>query len=170
VTRECFCKHGFEETEHSPENWNRRIQALEAQVNNLLRTKDPAYNKQQPLPEGNSVSDATPSTIFTGDGDVIDEDVITIEKAETLVDMYKSEMMPHFPFVILPPQETASQLRTERPLTFLAIMTVANFHDLPAQEQLGNRFKTMVTDKVMYGGQDCLQLEYLQGLLIILAW
>jgi len=148
----------------------RRIQALEAQVNNLLRTKDPTHTAQQALPEGYAVPDATPSTTSTGDGDVVDEDIITIDKADTLVEMYKTEMMPHFPFVIISPQDTAERLRAEKPLTFLAVMTVASFHDLPAQEQLGNRFKHMVTDKVLYGGDDCLKLEYLQGLLIILAW
>ena len=139
-------------------------------MNNLLRTKDPAHNAQQALPEGVAAAGATLSATPTRDGDVIDEDIITIEKAEILVEVYKTEMMPHFPFIIVDPDETAARLRVQKPLTFLAIMTVASFHDLPAQEQLGDRFKVMVTDKVLYGGDDCLQLEYLQGLLIVLAW
>jgi len=79
-------------------------------------------------------------------------------------------MMPHFPFIIIPPQDTAASLRHEKPFLFLAILSVASFHDLPVQEKLGNRFKVMVTEKVLYGGDDCLKLEYLQGLMIVLAW
>lgn len=93
-----------------------------------------------------------------------------MERANTLVDLYKSEMMPHFPFVIIPPHETGASLRHEKPFLFLAVLSVASFHDLAAQEKLGNRFKTMVTDKVLYGGDDCLKLEYLQGLMVVLAW
>ncbi|KAF2685277.1 hypothetical protein K458DRAFT_417339 [Lentithecium fluviatile CBS 122367] len=147
-----------------------RIQALEAQVQNLLRTKDPSHNAQQALPEGFAVPPAASSTTSTADGDVIDEDILTVERADTLVEMYKSEMMPHFPFIIIPAKDNGERLRREKPFLFLAIVTVASYHDLPAQEQLGNRFKRMVTEKVLYGGDECLKLEYLQGLLIILAW
>jgi hypothetical protein len=169
VIRKFPCRRE-DSTKQCADEQGRRIQALEAQVNNLLRTKDPTHNAQQALPEGFAVPEATPSTASTRDGDIIDEDIITLEKADILVEMYKTEMMPHFPFVIVPPHVSAERLRTETPFMFLAMMTVANFHDLAAQEQLGNRFKDMVTDKVLYGGDDCLELEYLQGLLIILAW
>lgn len=104
------------------------------------------------------------------DGDVIDEDILTIERADTLVEMFKTEMMPHFPFVIIPPHVTGALLRSEQPFLFLAILTVTSFHDLQAQEKMGDRFKIMVTEKVLYGGDDCLKLEYLQGLLVVLAW
>ncbi|KAJ4293388.1 hypothetical protein N0V90_008671 [Kalmusia sp. IMI 367209] len=145
---------------------DRRIQALEAQVRDLLRIKNPSHNAQQPLPEDASSVVSTPPR----DGDVIDEDIITIERADTLVELYKSEMMPHFPFIIIPPRDTGASLRHEKPFLFLAVLSVASFHDLVAQERLGNKFKVMVTDKVLYGGDDCLKLEYLQGLLIVLAW
>lgn len=93
-----------------------------------------------------------------------------MERAETLVEVYKSEMMPHFPFVIVPPRETGEIMRHQKPFLFLAILSVASFHDLVVQEILGNYFKVMVTEKVLYGGDDCLKLEYLQGLLVVLAW
>ncbi|ORY01446.1 hypothetical protein BCR34DRAFT_98070 [Clohesyomyces aquaticus] len=84
--------------------------------------------------------------------------------------MYKSDMMPHFPFVIIPPHVTASQLRHEKPFLFLALLSVACFHDLPVQDRLGDRFKYMVSDRVLLGGDDCLSLGYIQGLLVVLAW
>ncbi|KAF1969816.1 hypothetical protein BU23DRAFT_652168 [Bimuria novae-zelandiae CBS 107.79] len=150
----------------TPNHIHRRIQALEAQVQDLLRIKNNSPNAQRPLPEVSpSAASSAPS-----DGDVIDQDIITIERAETLLEMYKSDMMPHFPFIIIPPYETGTTLRHQKSFLFLAIMSVASFHDLAAQERLENDFKVMVTEKVLYGGDDCLKLEYLQGLLIVLAW
>lgn len=152
----------------------RRIQALEQQVQDLLKTQRPGPLSQQPLPEGIAVgpsaADSPPILPAPPNGDVIDEDILSIERADTLVEMYKSDMMPHFPFIILAPHITGRELRHSKSFLFLAILSVACFHDLTTQDKLGNRFKYMVSDKVLLGGDDCLQLEYLQGLLIVLAW
>lgn len=93
-----------------------------------------------------------------------------MERADTLVELYKSDMMPHFPFIVIAPHVTGTSLRREKPFLFLAILSVASFHDLATQDKLGNRFKYMVSEKVLLGGDDSLSLEYLQGLLIVLAW
>ena len=93
-----------------------------------------------------------------------------MDKAETLVDMYKTDMMPHFPFIVIPPHTTATELRLTKPFLFLAILSVACFHDLPTQDKLCHRFKYMVSEQVLLGGDNCLRLEYLQGLLVVLAW
>lgn len=100
----------------------------------------------------------------------MDEDIVSTERAETLVEIYKTDMMPHFPFVIIPPSVTSDELRHTKSFLFLAILSVASFHDLETQDKLFHRFKYLVSDKVLLGGDDCLQLEYLQGLLIALAW
>lgn len=84
--------------------------------------------------------------------------------------MYKTDMMPHFPFIIIPPRTTGGELRHTKSFLFLAVLSVACYHDLETQDKLCHRFKYMVSDKVLLGGDDCLQLEYLQGLLIVLAW
>jgi len=155
----------------------RRIQALEQQVQDLLRTQNPTPLSQQALPEASSTpslstnAPATSSiTSVPPDGDIIDQDILTIERADTLVEMYKSDMMPHFPFIVIPSNLTSKTLRIEKPFLFVAILSVASFHDLNTQERLATRFKYMVSDKVLLGGDDCLSLEYLQGLLIVLAW
>jgi hypothetical protein len=121
---------------------------------------------QRPIPEEPDVNPTTPER----DADVVDEDIVSIERAETLVDMYKTDMMPHFPFVIVPSHVTGGELRHSKPFLFLAIVSVACFHDLGTQDRLCHRFKYMVSEKVLLGGDDCLELEYLQGLLVVLAW
>jgi hypothetical protein len=147
-----------------------RIHALEQQVRDLLRLQQAGPVVQQPLPEGTATTAAPSSPPIAGDGDIIDDDVVSVERAATLVDMYKTDMMPHFPFVIIPPHTTAADLRYTKPFLFLAIVSVACFHDLDTQDKLYHRFKYMVSDKVLYGGDECLDLQYLQGLLIALAW
>ncbi|KAJ4316603.1 hypothetical protein N0V94_005363 [Neodidymelliopsis sp. IMI 364377] len=147
-----------------------RIHALEQQVKDLLRLQQKGPLVQQPLPEGTATVAGPSSPPIAGDGDIIDDDVVSIERAETLVDMYKTEMMPHFPFVIISPHTTASDIRHAKPFLFLAIISVACFHDLNTQDKLYHRFKYMVSEKVLYGGNECLDLQYLQGLLVALAW
>ncbi|KAH7135159.1 hypothetical protein B0J11DRAFT_547183 [Dendryphion nanum] len=163
-------------------NTAQRIQALEQQVQDLLRVKQPGPTPQQSLPEGTATVTTAPSVVSVDSSssstleappdsrDIIDEDIVTIERADTLVEMYKSDMMPHFPFIIIPSHVTGTSLRHEKPFLFLAIISVASFHDLATQEKLGHRFKYMVSEKVLLGGDDSLSLEYLQGLLIVLAW
>jgi hypothetical protein len=151
-----------------------RIQALEQQVQDLLRLQRAGPTIQQPLPEDAAAAATTAApgspTIAAADGDVVDEDIVSVERADTLVEVYKSDMMPHFPFIIIPPHVKSAELRVTKPFLFLAILSVACFHDLSTQERLCHHFKFMVSDKVLYGGDDCLQLQYLQGLLIALAW
>ncbi|CAO2647335.1 Nn.00g082570.m01.CDS01 [Neocucurbitaria sp. VM-36] len=146
-----------------------RIQALEQQVQDLLRLQKSGPVVQQPLPEESAINTSA-SASPDQHGDVIDEEIVSIEKANTLVQVYKTDMMPHFPFVILAPRTTAGELRYTRSFLFLAILSVACFHDLNIQNKLCHCFKYMVSEKVLLGGDDCLQLEYLQGLLIVLAW
>jgi hypothetical protein len=141
---------------------------LEQQVQDLLRIQRNGPIIQQPLPEeGFGIWSAS---LENPVGDIVDDDVVSIERAETLVDLYKTDMMPHFPFVIVPPHITASDLRHTKPFLFLALLSVACFHDLDTQDKLCHRFKYMASDKVMLGGDECLKLEYLQGLLVVLAW
>ncbi|KAF9691281.1 hypothetical protein EKO04_010788 [Ascochyta lentis] len=147
-----------------------RIHALEQQVRDLLRLQQQGPVVQQPLPEGTASAARQSSPPVAGDGDVVDDDVVSIERAGTLVEMYKTDMMPHFPFVIIPPHTTAAEIRHSKPFLFLAIVSVACFHDLQTQDKLYHRFKYMVSEKVLYGGDECLDLQYLQGLLIALAW
>ncbi|KAH6638838.1 hypothetical protein C7974DRAFT_122222 [Boeremia exigua] len=147
-----------------------RIQALEQQVKDLLRLQQKGPIVQQSLPEGSATAADPSSPPVAGEGDIIDDDVVSLERAETLMGMYKEELMPHFPFVIIPPHTTASDLRHAKPFLFLAIISVSCYHDLQTQDKLYHRFKYMVSEKVLYGGDECLDLQYLQGLLVALAW
>lgn len=154
-----------------------RIQALEQQVQNLLRIKNPASQNQLPLPEtpffaesSTSSTSSVPALEPPRLGDAIDLNTLTMERAETLIELYRSDMMPHFPFFILPAHINGRLLRYDKPFLFLSILTVACYHDPATQEKLGNQFKSMVSDKILLGGDDSLSMEHLQGMMIALAW
>ncbi|PVI00449.1 hypothetical protein DM02DRAFT_527040 [Periconia macrospinosa] len=148
-----------------------------AKRDSLLRLQDPTHNAQQPLPAVSEIPTIANTSVpvpssdlrVPTEKDVIDEGILTMERADILIEIYRIDMMPHFPFVIVPPQDTAQTLR-HKSMLFLAILLVANFHDLTMQERLGERFKRMLVDKVLWGGNECLKLEYLQAICVLVAF
>jgi hypothetical protein len=147
---------------------------LEQQVQDLLRNQKPGPVAQQPLPavrEGTTSANSSASGVeVPSTGDVVDEDLVSLERADTLIELYKSEMMPHFPFIYIAPHLTGRMMRFDKPFLFLAILSVSCFHDPVTQEKLVHGFKYLVSEKVLMGGDDNLSLEYVQGLMVVLAW
>jgi hypothetical protein len=101
-------------------------------------------------------------------GDVIDQGFLTMEAAEALVSTYKTQMIPHFPFVVIYSYETAEYLRREKPFLFLAILATASFADMPLQRLLGDETKRFIASHMVLNGD--VSFDLLQGLLVYLAW
>ena len=100
--------------------------------------------------------------------DVIARGILSTDTAESLLDIYKEKMTPHFPFVIIPPETSAESLRREKRFLFLAILASASFADMPLQRRLGMEVKTAVASRMIVNGE--MSFELLQGLLVYLAW
>ncbi|KAF2746090.1 hypothetical protein M011DRAFT_487604 [Sporormia fimetaria CBS 119925] len=151
-----------------------RIQALEQQVQDLLRLQRAGPASQQSLPEGSASmvtsSSESASSTSTHNAELLGEAIVAPELADTLVDLYKSDMMAHFPYVCLAPHVNGRMLRYDKPFLYVAVLSVASYHDPVTQEKLVDKFKQLVSEKVFLGGNDMLTLEYLQGLLVVLAW
>ncbi len=157
--------------------YQRRIEALESKIDELMRSRASSPANDSHLPEGTrerSLSSSSPGSSNgavqapRSSGDVIEDGFLTMERANHLVGIYKSTLTTHFPFVVVPPQTTADTLRQEKPFLFLAILTSASFHDMPLQRILGNVVKQTINDRTMQG--DTASFELLQGLLVFLAW
>ncbi|KAL1970714.1 hypothetical protein VTN77DRAFT_4358 [Rasamsonia byssochlamydoides] len=58
-------------------------------------------------------------------GDVIDRGIISMEIASDLLSVYVNDLVDFFPFVVLPANTTASQLRQSKPVLFLSILAAA---------------------------------------------
>lgn len=88
-------------------------------------------------------------------------------QAEEHLDFFRSRMLPYFPFIVLPRDTTASQLRQDRPVLFQAILTVTTFS---TQEKMARaeHFKHLLFTSALIHAQS--NMDLLLGLLTYLAW
>jgi hypothetical protein len=103
-----------------------------------------------------------------GDKDIIDRGILSLETAENYLELFKSILTPHFPFVVISPQVSAVHLRHEKPFLFLAIMASTSYDNMPLQRSLGAEVKIAVASRVILNGE--VSFDLLQGLLVFLAW
>ncbi|PGH01410.1 hypothetical protein AJ80_09010 [Polytolypa hystricis UAMH7299] len=112
-----------------------RIEALELKVNELMGTivasslTDTDVGASET--RGNTLGGSEPDARSVVDEDVIDRGLLTIEIAEIFFGTFKTAMTEYFPFVVIPPQVTAEQLRREKPFLFLAVLASSSFTDMP---------------------------------------
>ncbi|RYP31398.1 hypothetical protein DL767_005798 [Monosporascus sp. MG133] len=156
----------------------RRIEALESKIDELMRSRASSPTDTNPSnPEvrrERSLSGSSPGSCNSAvqlprsSGDVIEDGLLTMERANHLVGIYKSTLTTHFPFVVIPPQLSAESLRQEKPFLFLTVLASASFHDMPLQRSLGNVVKQIISERMVRG--DTASFELLQGILVFLAW
>ncbi|KAJ6098267.1 hypothetical protein N7499_002641 [Penicillium canescens] len=77
-------------------------------------------------------------------------------------------MTPHFPFVVVAPSTSITQLHQEKPFLSLAILASAAYDNMPLQRALGKEIKKCVASRMLINGE--VSFELLQGLLVFLAW
>jgi hypothetical protein len=92
-----------------------------------------------------------------------------VDDAAALLDRFLQFLMPQFPFVVLPAQTTAGELRERKPFLFLAILSVSVTDDRALQRALHEEFKGAVAER-MLTRHIPPSLESIQGLLVALAW
>ncbi|KAL4864581.1 hypothetical protein BDV12DRAFT_188830 [Aspergillus spectabilis] len=129
-----------------------RLETLEKRVEQLL---------------GQSQGSNSPADEETGD--VIDKGLVTADDAAALLDHFLQFLMPQFPFVVLPAQTTAGELRQRKPFLFLTILSVSVTDDRALQRALHDQFKEAVAER-MLTRYIPPSLESIQGLLVALAW
>ncbi|KAL4934050.1 uncharacterized protein BDV17DRAFT_286844 [Aspergillus undulatus] len=130
-----------------------KIAALESKINELMVDR-------AGLAEGNanSVGSDRRSTSFLADGDAALEHIISrgflnIETAERYLSNFKTKLTPNFPFVVVPPDVSAQQLRHEKPFLCLAILASGSYENMPLQRALGHEFKKVVASRMIIGGK-----------------
>lgn len=79
--------------------------------------------------------------------------------------IFRSRMLPHFPFIHLPPQLTAHQLGVERPFLLRAIVCVASQRDKAAQS---SDLRRAICAGLLLEETD--RMDLLLGLLTYLSW
>jgi hypothetical protein len=98
---------------------------------------------------------------------LIDQRKLSLKEAELLLSAFREKALM-FPFVVVPPEATVPSLARHSPFQLLAILTAASNSDPLLRRQLDHEFRRILSSKVILGGQK--SLDYLQGLLVYIAW
>lgn len=129
-----------------------------------IRSNEALSNPSAAFPGG----DGFPPAPKSGDGhfspglDPLDSE------ACQLLDHYRVQMMPYFPFVVIPEGVDVHALRSAKPFLFKAIITSASYSNLTRQIALGKEVVAYFSEHLLLKGEKSLDL--LQGLLIFIAW
>jgi hypothetical protein len=87
---------------------------------------------------------------------------------DVLLELYRTQMQPVFPFVIIPPSVSASDLRASQPFLMSAIRMVTSFRSLRSMRAQMHRLMSHIADHIII--RSARSLELLQGVMIMIAW
>ncbi|BCS25703.1 uncharacterized protein APUU_50414S [Aspergillus puulaauensis] len=136
---------------------DRKIAALESKINELIVDDHSTGGRSKSSVDGDASLE-----------DIISRNFLDIETAERYLDIFKTRMTPHFPFIVISPDLSLQELRQEKPFLCFSILAAASFENMPLQRALGHEFKKVVASRIIIGGE--ITFELLQGLLVFLAW
>jgi hypothetical protein len=90
-----------------------------------------------------------------------------IEDPDVLLTVYRTEMHPNFPYIVIGNSTSASDLRRDRPTLFTAVMAVTT-RNSAQQAKLGNQVVQQVSDRLLVRGER--NLDILLGILTYASW
>jgi len=94
--------------------------------------------------------------------------IITITEAGRLLEKFRVNKMPQFPFVIIPREMSVSTLREQYPFLLMTIMTASLEDNLQLQGELASEVKKAIGTRVILNNER--NLDLLLGLLVHVAW
>ena len=97
----------------------------------------------------------------------IDTVVPDFVEANTLLNFFRDEMIPKFPFIALPRDISAEELYISRPFLYISILAVT-VHDSAQQITLGKRVMEQLAKKMFVLGER--NLDLLLGILTYAGW
>ncbi|OCT49937.1 putative trna processing endoribonuclease protein [Cladophialophora carrionii] len=109
-------------------------------------------------------SGQTPPTI----GGYIDQFLQSDDEAHLMLDIFRNELTPHFPFVVISPWVTSSDVRARKPFFFLTVMMITCRHDIPRQGAIAKAIREILSQRMLIKSEQ--SLDMLQGMLFYLAW
>lgn len=90
--------------------------------------------------------------------------------AVQLLNLYRNEHIPYFPFVLVP-HISASKFQKDRPFLFKTIAVAAGYQFGPCPKPFADFAKDIfreLSERVLIKGEK--NLDLLQGLLVTIAW
>ena len=98
---------------------------------------------------------------------LIQQRKVTLNQAEKLLTAFKKKAH-FFPFVQISDEATVPSLSRTTPFLLLAMLSAASMSDPQLNYQIDYEFRRVLSLKVVVEGRK--SLEYLQGLLVYIAW
>ncbi|KAK4105920.1 hypothetical protein N658DRAFT_416189 [Parathielavia hyrcaniae] len=105
-----------------------------------------------------------------GDGNGGARGLVPMAQAEKLLARYTNEMCPHLPAVVIPPGTTAAELRTSKPILFLAVITAASGELAGLQQTLTKELMQVLADRIIVRGNKSLELVQAVQVAVIWYW
>lgn len=87
---------------------------------------------------------------------------------DALLYIYRKNMAPQFPFVIVPDKVSAAELAQTKPFLYKALIMAASYHDNTGQCRMAKEiFQYLSTNMILENERS---FDLLQGLLVLMAW
>ncbi|KAJ5731203.1 uncharacterized protein N7483_005711 [Penicillium malachiteum] len=145
------------------------IQAMRSLLEARLYTRDSRVDRFPPPPEDKNLSSMEYDSCLSAASDIVDLNILSIEKAERLVRFYVSELVQFFPVVTLPIDVNVEQLRRTMPILFLSIVAAASLTAEPSlATTLNDQLVTRISHVFFVQGEKSLEL--VQSLLVMIAF
>lgn len=148
----------------------RDVARLEQKLDNVAAILSASERARQNTNPGSQTTIASPTAGQYGlsPTEIIRQFIPSDREAEMMLDHFRVNMMPHFPFVIIPAEVSLNDLRREKPFLFTTVMMVGCRHDASRQVAIASKIREIISYSVLVKGEQ--SLDMLQGLLIYLAW
>jgi hypothetical protein len=89
-------------------------------------------------------------------------------EGEMILQTFRSEMEPLFPFVVTVPSMTFRDLKEKKPFLVLTILMVGCRHDQIQQTAIARKIREILSHNILIKGEQSLDL--LQSLLVYVNW
>ena len=112
-------------------------------------------------PDNSPASTCNPAIVIP------DTVTFTCDEANLLLNRWRDQVAPLFPFIIVPPSHSAQDLQRDRPFLLRAILCVAS-HDCCQQLAVGKWIVSQLAERVVVNGER--NLDLFLGLLTYSGW
>lgn len=152
-----------------------RLDQLEGKLDNLvsilgsggtLSTPSPSIDHISPGASSSSVSSSIGASTVPAS---LTSTASVEPSAEQHLDYFRNHLLKYFPFLHLPPEIGAHQLRRDRPFLWLCLVAAAS-QSTHTKLLLGDTIKQEATRRIFLDNVPTLNIDLLLGLLVFLAW
>lgn len=131
----------------------------QARLSSTMTSLSPSTSPNLATPEAAYVCD--PNTV------PVSNTIPGFAEANELLNFFRDQMAPQFPFIVIPQSVSAEQLHAERPFLYLAILAISS-HDCAQQRGLGSLVMKQLAERMFVNYERSLDL--LLGVLTYIAW